>query len=203
MARLGQFGKVLSFYGSLWNSMNFDMSHANNFQRIQKWPNSSSPGVPGPGSWHPDVASMACYGPRWTHDEISWSLTCRKARIRKIDLAAFIRITGIGPGSLPCPMSFELAILQLFIKNIAKIKLFPHFWKAFQSRKMGRPKRSRSGPTDSGISPVKRPESDFFQKEHVLNYLPNLTSFRQLNLVEISPRYGFFNVADPTWYSKG
>ena len=85
------------------------------------------------------------------------------------------------PGSWPCPMSplsFDLAILQLFIKNIAKIKLFPHFWKAFQSRKMERPKRSRSGPTDSGISPVIRPESGFFRKEHILNYLPNPTSPR-------------------------
>ena len=149
MARLGQFGKVLSFFDSLWNSMKFDMSHANNCQCIQKWPNSSPPETPGTGSWHPDVASMACYGPRWTHDEISWSLTCRKAGIRKIDLAAFIRITGIGSGFLAVSDVSDVirvghftVVYQKYCKN----KTFSTFLEGFSKQKNGKAQQVQIWP---------------------------------------------------------
>ena len=48
MARLGQLCKVLSFFDSLRSFMKFDMSHANNCQYSQEWPNSSSFGAPEP-----------------------------------------------------------------------------------------------------------------------------------------------------------
>ena len=136
-ARLGQFGKVLSFFDFLLNSMKFDMSHANNCQCIQEWPNSSSPGAPGTGSWYPDVASMACYGPRWTHNEISWCLICRKARIRKIDLAAFIRITGIGSEFLAVSDVSDVTrvghftvVYQKYCKNKTCFHIFGRLFKA-------------------------------------------------------------------------
>ena len=101
------------------------------------------PPGPGTGSWHPDVASMACYFPRWTHDEISWSLTCRKARIRRIALAAFIRITGISSGFLAVSdVSDVIRVGQFTVvyKKYCKNKTFSTFLEGFLKQKNGKAK---------------------------------------------------------------